>query len=81
MRRLGAFIVAVDDALFEATAADEVERLELLMAEAEATQVDGRYFQRPDVLEYMADFPACPGGHGACGQDQCDHGYRQGGKP
>lgn len=53
---LGAFIVAVDDALFEATAADEVERLELLMAEAEATQVDGRYFQRPDVLEYMADF-------------------------
>jgi len=55
---LGRFINAVDDALFEASDPQSIERLEALMALAERIQSEGRYFQRPDMLAYMADFQA-----------------------
>lgn len=53
---LGTFIVAVDDAAFEATEDGDLVRLERLLALAETAQVEGRYFQRPEVLRYLSDF-------------------------
>ncbi len=53
---LGEIIPWADDALFEATDPNAVERLEDLLALAERTQSQGRYFQRPDALEYIESF-------------------------
>jgi len=50
----GNLIAAVDDALFDAQADSDVDALEQLMFLAEEAQVQSKYFQRPDVLEYIS---------------------------
>jgi predicted RND superfamily exporter protein len=50
----GNLIAAVDDALFEINDDDSVEALEELMFLAEDAQSQSKYFQRPDVLEYIS---------------------------
>ncbi len=65
---LGAFIAAVDDALFEATEDADLDRLDELLATAETAQVEGRYFQRPEVLAYMSDFQAALDATGLVGK-------------
>lgn len=50
---LGEIIAWADDALFDATEPEAIERLEALLALAEQAQSEGRYFQRPDALRYI----------------------------
>jgi predicted RND superfamily exporter protein len=50
----GGLISAVDDALFESSDDDEIAALEELMYLAEDAQTESKYFQRPDVLEYIS---------------------------
>jgi predicted RND superfamily exporter protein len=50
----GNLIAAVDDALFDAQADADIDALEQLMFLAEDAQVESKYFQRPDVLEYIS---------------------------
>ncbi|MDH5305093.1 MAG: efflux RND transporter permease subunit [Gammaproteobacteria bacterium] len=50
----GTLIAAIEDALFAADAAS-VDTLENVLALAEAAQRDSKYFQRPDILQRIAD--------------------------
>ncbi|MDJ0812819.1 MAG: MMPL family transporter [Woeseiaceae bacterium] len=50
----GTLIAAIDDALFEATDNDAMVALEDLMLLAEEAQLESKFFQRPDVLEYIS---------------------------
>ena len=50
----GGLIAAIDDALFEAFEDDDIAALEELMFLAEDAQTASKYFQRPDVLEYIS---------------------------
>lgn len=50
----GNLIANIDDALFDAEGPEAIDTLERLMALAEDAEVASKYFQRPDVLEYIS---------------------------
>jgi predicted RND superfamily exporter protein len=50
----GALIATIDDALFDAEGPATIDSLERLMALAEQAQMASKYFQRPDMLEYIS---------------------------
>ena len=50
----GDVIAAVDDALFDVADDASIAALEDLMSLAEEAQMEAKYFQRPDVLEYIS---------------------------
>ena len=50
----GGLIAAIDDALFESFVDSDIEALEELMYLAEDAQTASKYFQRPDILEYIS---------------------------
>lgn len=54
-RYYGNLLSVVDDALFDATHDAAVSGLEQLMALAEEAQTNAKYFQRPEILEEIAD--------------------------
>ena len=51
----GNLIAALDDAVFEAEDSATVATLSLLMEMAEAAELASKYFQRPEILERIAD--------------------------
>jgi uncharacterized protein len=51
--RMDALMSALEDRLFEA-GFDELDALESLLSEVEAFASEGRYFQRPDILRWVA---------------------------
>ena len=51
----GDLVAAVDDALFDATEAENIDALQELQRTAESAQSEAKYFQRPDVLQRIAE--------------------------
>ena len=63
----GTLIAAIDDALFDADSAS-IDALEKLMALAEAAEHESKYFQRPDILQGIADIQLALGDTGLVGK-------------
>ncbi|MEJ2514050.1 MAG: MMPL family transporter [Gammaproteobacteria bacterium] len=55
--RLDQLVVALDDELFAAEG-DAVDALESLMSATEEVAAEARYFQKPEILQWMQDFQA-----------------------
>ena len=64
----GNVIASIDDGLFEAGDETTVVALEALMRLAEDAQVSGRYFQRPDSLQYIGELQTALDGSGYVGK-------------
>ena len=64
----GNLVAAIDDALFEVSDGRTIDALEELMLLAEEAQSAAKYFQRPDVLEYISDIQVALDGSGFVGK-------------
>jgi len=51
----GDLVAAIDDALFDASETADIDALQRLQQLAESAQSESKYFQRPDVLERIAE--------------------------
>jgi predicted RND superfamily exporter protein len=64
----GNLVAAIDDALFDVTDGMAVDALEELMLKAEDAQSQAKFFQRPDVLEYISGIQEALDGSGYVGK-------------
>ncbi len=64
----GDLVAAIDDAMFETDSSSDLDVLDELMLLAEDAQVESKYFQRPEMLQMIADIQSALDSSGYVGK-------------